>query len=83
MRCAWSVYGNGNEFDGPHPIALGYKQINDYEVILKMVGERVKKSIIGAPRAYVRTRSTYPPVFIITCVHAMDAGGAAIVVNGS
>ena len=53
----YSVYGNGDEYDGPYPIPLGYKQIDDYEVILKLVEEKVK-STIGALRAYVRTRST-------------------------
>jgi len=54
-----SVYGNGNEFDGPHPIPLGYKQIRDFDVILKVVGERVGQSVIGAVRAYVRNSPSH------------------------
>jgi len=47
-----SVYGNGNEFDGPHRIPLSYKEVDDYDVILDRVGERVRSNI-GAVRAYV------------------------------
>ena len=47
------MYGNGNEYDGPHRIPLGYKEIDDYDVILDLVGQRVR-SLIGAARAYVR-----------------------------
>jgi len=62
LCCMHSVYGNGDEYDGPHPIALGYKQITDYETILKLVGQKVT-SIVGAPRAYVRPRLLGPYTF--------------------
>ena len=47
------MYGNGSEFDGPHPVPLGYKEIDDYELILRLVEQKVT-STIGALRAYVR-----------------------------
>ena len=60
-----SVFGNGDEYDGPHPIPVTYKQIDDYELILKLVEEKVT-STIGALRAYVRTRSTAAPTSSFT-----------------
>jgi len=60
-----SVYGNGNEFDGPHRIPLSYKEVDDYDVILDRVGERVRSNI-GAVRAYVRTPSlTHLPTYLL------------------
>jgi len=76
----YSVYGNGDEYDGPHPVPLGYKEIGDYDAVLKLVGERVR-AIIGAPRAYVAytlAYSTQAPVFSTHAVSVGRRGGPSV-----